>query len=232
LGSNGGTNRALFNPDERVQASAVSVERIRGEDAVERRRTRSKRDVVEIADLGAGRAKESKESLDSEEGGRPGSRSSKEGKHRRRREGERRRGEDREAGGAAVSQAASLGGMSSRQLFDPRRDDPVRFSHGSNNRKSTASDTRSLAPSTISIASSAPSINESNPVQDANSFMAQLRRAYKDIQDLEGKLQDEHRAALAAAVRDEEADGGVRIQGSAKKSDDNYWVRLAMGHKQ
>lgn len=62
--------------------------------------------------------------------------------------------------------------------------------------------------------------------------MTQLKRAYKDITDLETKLQDEHRAALAAAAREEEAGPGVRIQGGGKKYDDEYWVKLATGHKQ
>lgn len=65
-----------------------------------------------------------------------------------------------------------------------------------------------------------------------NPVVAQLRRAYRDITDLESKLQDENKAAMAAATRDDEAGQGLRIQGGGKRYDDDYWVRLATTHKQ
>ncbi|GAA6018749.1 hypothetical protein JCM11491_003434 [Sporobolomyces phaffii] len=67
--------------------------------------------------------------------------------------------------------------------------------------------------------------------------LANLKRAYREVMDLEKKLQDEHRAAMVARDREDEAHNkGVRLHGAAKttsvKHDDEYWVRLANGHKQ
>lgn len=240
--------RGLFNPDS---AHALAADARRREDGSSRR-PRSKREPVVADDLGwAKRGKDSKDSLESEDSGRPGSRSSKEGRHRRRREGEsgRRREEGEAAGGSNPQLVGGSGAAaaSSRQLFDPRRDDPVKFSQGGGPlRKPTASDARSFAGSVLSLASSVTTVSDASGGQaestqgpgsgrregESNSFMMQLKRAYKDITDLETKLQDEHRAALAAAAREEEAGSGVRIQGGGKKYDDEYWVKLATGHKQ
>lgn len=261
--SNG--SRGLFNPDNSSGRLETDPRRREREDGTVRR-PRSKREPVEVGDLGGKRGKESKESFESlegEESGRPGSRSSKEGRHRRRRDGEGRRREDEgvsstptpgavpNSSGTPVNPLASAG-SASRQLFDPRRDDPVKFSYGhqSSSRKSKAasivSDSRSFAGSTISLVSnSAASISEmsnggdgnhqpSNGAgarDDPNPMVSALRRAYRDITELEAKVQDEHRAATTAAAREEEAGTSMRIQGGGKRYDDDYWVKLAISHK-
>ena len=73
---------------------------------------------------------------------------------------------------------------------------------------------------------------ESDGRQDPNSAVTQLRRAYREISELETKLQDEHKAAFVTATREEEAAQGLRPAGVEKKYDDDYWVNLATGHKQ
>lgn len=66
--------------------------------------------------------------------------------------------------------------------------------------------------------------------------LAHIKRLYKEITTLETQLQEENRAAQAAASRDAEGEegkaAGVRIQGQAKRFDDEYWVKLASRHKQ
>ena len=256
----------LFNPDA---PASNGVERrrereLRGEETGSaRHKARSKREPVEVGDLGrrqgGGREQESKESLESEESGhsgRPGSRTSKDGRQRRsRREGEgkgsrRDRGDEDAAGGPGGSSTSLPSQVSaSRQLFDPRRDDPVRFAqpNGVLSKRSTA-DSRSF----VSFGSAASVSEVSTNLEDGggsglssrgggdqqakreaeNPVVAQLRRAYRDITDLESKLQDENRAAMAAATRDDEAGQGLRIAGGGKRFDDEYWVRLATTHKQ
>ncbi|GAA5868110.1 hypothetical protein JCM1840_006144 [Sporobolomyces johnsonii] len=232
------------------------------------RRPRSKRDAVDPADLGrrAGggeRAKDSKESLESVETDFSGRTKSSSGGRRRRRR------EEGEEGGEAADGGAS---GRNRQLFDPRRDDPVRFvqsgpSPAARSSARAAADTRSVASnSALSFTSAASaseinggdgfgaddavSINTANSgrgagasEQPSNPAMAKLKRAYREITDLETRLQEEHRAAMAAAREreDEESGGagpkGVRLQGAKNpggvaKYDDEYWVKLANGHKQ
>lgn len=258
-------SRGLFNPDNSSSRVETDPRRREREDGTARR-PRSKREPVEAGDLGGKRGKESKESFESlegEESGRPGSRSSKEGRHRRRRDGEGRRREDEGVGSTSTvgalpnssstpTNSPPTTGGASRQLFDPRRDDPVKFSYGhqSSSRKSKAasivSDSRSFAGSTISLVSnSAASISEmsnsgdghhhlSNGAgarDDPNPMVSALRRAYREITVLEAKVQDEHRAATTAAAREEESGSSVRIQGGGKRYDDDYWVKLATSHK-
>lgn len=197
----------------------------------------------------------------------------------RREGGEKRRGEEAEGGGGSSSSLltpptptsmtshaphppALVGLISAdrpdkpRQLFDPRRDDPVKFAASVPNgstmalsanatRKHHNADTRSLAASSV-VSLSAPSVistsdigveeQHSHPSQQSaspNPVVAQLKRAYREITDLEAKLQDEHKAAMAAQSRDDDAGQGLRIQGGggAKRFDDEYWVKLASGHK-
>ena len=206
--------------------------------------------------MGTAKGSASKESLESEESDRPGSRSSKEGRHRRRKEGERESKPKKEGelgvgeglnptlvSEPSLSPGTASHSNSSRQLFDPRRDDPVRFAHGGPAIK------KSLAPSIVSsFASSAMSVasvasvesrNDRNDLteeavgkQDQNDFVTGLRKAYREITDLETKLQEEHKAAFVAATREEEAAQGLRVPGIGKKYDDEYWVKLATGHKQ
>lgn len=299
----------LYNPDAPVQPAQLEAshsrrrdrdrasELIREDGTV--RRPRSKREPVELTDLGRrvahrdhhqgtrDREHESKESLESEESavsaggtrasGRPGSRASREGPRprRSRREGGRRIGEDGEALGGASSSSLLLRDTETathptsnshqvnvekpRQLFDPRRDDPVKFGAGAGSgsanapqigRKqgSAANDARSLAASPSAVSLAAPSIalsdvislggptgddgaSASSSSQQGNAIVAQLRRAYREIMDLETRLQDDHKAAMAATAREEENSHGVRIQGGGKRFDDEYWVKLASGHK-
>ncbi|GAA5899122.1 hypothetical protein JCM8208_003009 [Rhodotorula glutinis] len=234
-------------------------------------------------------SKESLESVETDFSGRTrssgGGGGASGGRRRRRRE---------EAGGdegdeAADSVAAGLGSVagassasrSSRQLFDPRRDDPMRFAEARAERtagrhphgalvKGPAADTRSLASGSVlsfasdmtgddaasasaSAASGAPSASGSK--RPPHPAMAPLKRAYREITDLEARVTDEHRAAQAAASAreggeaDEFASGGgggggglggakagVRIQGAGAggraRLDDEFWVRLATLHKQ
>lgn len=250
--STSNTTRGLFNPDGPLVSRSESETRRREDGTL--RKPRSKRDPVEAADLGNRKGKESKESFDSEEaeGGRSSSRSSKD-RHRRRRDGEGRRREDE--GGVSTSTSQLIGpsasngtSNASRQLFDPRRDDPVKFAQGggtSSRKSKTASvmsDTRSFTGSIASLASvvstsetlnvggDAHSVNGGRS-DDPNPLVSALRRAYRHITELETQLQDEHRAAATAAAREEESGQGVRIQGGAKKYDDDYWVKLATSHK-
>lgn len=287
----------LFNPERpnslpvvRYSETTTTSSSSRRGDTTTTRPVRSKRDVVDPVDLGLQKkGRESKESVASEDSGRPGStRSSKEGRHRRKKEeGVRSSGRRGETGGGVEERGAvgqgtgsmagtivlsGAGGGSTtlagnanattttttpRQLFDPRRDDPVRFApsttaNGTTRSKkhstpsllsvTSLSSTSDLAPSPSSRSNPNALSNEfddvntastSNGRQDPNSFVVQLKRAYREITDLETKLNDEHRAASNAALREEEERGeGIRIQGGRKKHDDDYWVRLANGHKQ
>ncbi|GAA5830778.1 hypothetical protein JCM3766R1_003423 [Sporobolomyces carnicolor] len=225
------------------------------------RRPRSKRETVNPQDLGRKTVKESKESLESVEtdfSGRTKSSSGGGGKRsRRRREGDAL--DDGENGDGTASR---------RQLFDPRRDDPTRFNSTNSlplpqNQKRTSSsaaaaDTRSVAGMSVHSFNSVYSGNsdvyggggdadDSVSINTTNSgrltandpALANLKRAYREVMDLEKKLQDEHRAAMVAKDRedDEQHVGkGVRLHGAAKSSagkhDDEYWVKLANGHKQ
>ncbi|KAL8283301.1 hypothetical protein RQP46_005711 [Phenoliferia psychrophenolica] len=196
---------------------------------------RSKRDVVEPADVGARRGgKDSRESLESEEfndTGRPASRSSRESKTRRKKEDGSSRRRDEDPGASSTS----LGGAA--RLYDHKKDDPIKFpTSGRSSKKSTINDNRSLASSAASFASSDPGAEPRHGAKrrdaDPPPFVMELKRAYREITDAESKIQDEHRAALAAAAREDDAQQGVRIQSGVKKLDDEYWVKLATSHKQ
>ncbi|GAA5991646.1 hypothetical protein JCM11641_000208 [Rhodosporidiobolus odoratus] len=237
------------------------------------RRPRSKREPVDPSDLGrravptAERGKDSKDSLESVETDFSGRTKSSTGGRRRRRREDTEEGEDGVAGASGKS----------RQLFDPRRDDPMRFTSSSPNlpgpggasaagggggKKHPAADARSLAGvSMLSVATTASYASETDlpapggGADDAASLfttttsashasgrkephpaIATLKRAYREITDLEGKVQDEQKAAAKEREREEgEAEKGVRGQGGGGKVDgkgDEYWVRLAGMHKQ
>lgn len=255
------TSRALFNPDTAQQPVSSSSRRDdRDPSGAARSSRRSKRDQVDPSDVGGGpkrgAGKDSRESLESEEydaSGRPASRSSKESKNRRKREeGGRRRDRDEQEVGPGGS-STSLGReppSSSRPyaLYDPKKDDPIKFPSGrpSSSKKHhhppSVNDNRSFVSSvaTSDASSAASRTAEEPPLRgsarrtdpDTPPFVMELKRAYRDITDAETKLQEEHRAALAAAVRDDDAASGLRIQSGAKKLDDDFWVMLANGHKQ
>ncbi|GAA5913003.1 uncharacterized protein JCM6883_000484 [Sporobolomyces salmoneus] len=228
------------------------------------RRPRSKREPVAPLDLGRKQVKESKESLESVETDFSGRTKSSSGggggkKSRRRREGD---GFDEQGDNGDA-------GASRRQLFDPRRDDPTRFNSSNSlplpqpkrNNSTVTADTRSVAGMSIHSFNSVYSGNsdvvgaggggaeadDSVSINTTNSgrltandpALANLKRAYREVMDLEKKLQDEHRAAMVAKDREDDEQNvgkGVRLHGAAKNSsakhDDEYWVRLANGHKQ
>jgi hypothetical protein len=129
-------------------------------------------------------------------------------------------------------------------------------------RKSTA-DTRSVAGLSIRSYNSVYSANSEFPGEADDSVsinthnsasggggggrlsandpaLANLKRAYREVMDLEKRLQDQHRAALAEEEQSNTKKGasaGVRVHGARNgsnsgKHDDEYWVRLANGHKQ
>lgn len=219
------------------------------------RRPRSKRDQVDPADLGLRKngapIKESKDSLESEENdnpssSRPTSRSSKESKNRRKRE-------EREGRNGLENGSASAGAVA--RLFDPRRDDPLKFSSsgpvgamggsGGRSGKSASVDTRSFVSSNVSGASgSNVSASEAPPQNDDGGARASegpeptqqvqdLKKYLKEITGLEKKLVDDNKALSATLAREEEAStGNIVIQGGAtRRFDDQYWVRLASDHK-
>ncbi|GAA6008826.1 hypothetical protein JCM10207_001737 [Rhodosporidiobolus poonsookiae] len=227
------------------------------------RPSRSKRDPIDPSDLGRralpphAQGRDSKESLESVEtdfSGRTKSSSVGGGrKSRRRRDGDE--GED-----------GAEGGKERRMLFDPRKDDPMRFAGLGGAGASTASlplksagkrggadhaDTRSLASFasadaagagaddkadtasliTMNTAASAPSGARKEP----HPAVAQLKRAYREITDLEARLQEEARAAQREREREGregEAREEVRLAGAERRGGDEYWVRVAQGHKQ
>ncbi|KAK4701626.1 hypothetical protein P7C70_g4605, partial [Phenoliferia sp. Uapishka_3] len=237
-------NHNLFGSSRREEGHTVNVP----PPAQARSTRRSKREVVEPADMGTRRGgKDSRESFESEDNengntsGRPASRSSRESKTRRKRdEGSSRRRDEQDPGPGGSS--TSLGGQAGgSRLYDHKKDDPIKFpsSRPSSSKKPSASlnDNRSLASSAASDASrteepprGAGQQRRSEP--DPPPFVMELKRAYREITDAESRIQDEHKAALAAAAREDDAAQGVRIQSGARRLDDDYWVRLANSHKQ
>ncbi|GAA5987663.1 hypothetical protein JCM10908_007156 [Rhodotorula pacifica] len=275
---------------------------------------RSKREPVQLVDLGRragttatnagtssryqqqqhyGDAKDSRESLESvgtDFSGRTKSSGAAGGGRRRRRAAE---GEgDEDGGGDLTAGAGSLAnaqGGKNRQLFDPRKDDPMRFaaaaprpgpgSVASGPAATTASNGKSgvafppgLTGSTFTLqtesvmnfagqsdafggADDASSVHTSSQHAPAAStsgkrpdhpILAELKKAYRGILELEKKLQDENRKAAKDVERAAEnaaagvgagglegpGNGGVQIQGQGKNYDDEYWVKLAKAHKQ
>lgn len=185
-------------------------------------------------------------------------------------------------GGAGTGMTAGGGGGKNRQLFDPRKDDPMRFAvarPSAGVSSASQQQQQQQAPPPPAYASTAgftgptftlqtesvmnlasPSGTAAAAADDASSIrtgasghhdahpssskrpdhpiLAELKKAYRGILELEKKLQDEHRQATKEAERAAEdtaaANGseGVQIQGQGKKYDDEYWVKLAKAHKQ
>ncbi|KAM0748417.1 hypothetical protein T439DRAFT_316305 [Meredithblackwellia eburnea MCA 4105] len=167
-------------------------------------------------------------------------------------------------------------GRESRSLYDPKKH-PINFSSSSNNgnQRSSSSSTLPVTPTpttpsihSLASASSAQSSSDdpqpqrpggvggAQPQQEIPSFVAELRRTYRELAECENKLQEDHRSFL----RDEEAGagvgaaasaGGLRIQtgggvttlvgGMMAKDgqqterkvrfDDKYWADLTLEHK-
>lgn len=233
------------------------------------RKPRSKREVVDPQDLGrragggASGVKESQDSLDSVETDFSGrTKSSSGGRRRRRREGD---GDGEGEGGEAG--AASRRQLFDPRRDDPTRfNSNGSASHDrlpvppqrANSRAASAADNRSIAGQSIASFNSAYSgtsdvtgveVDDSASINTTNSgrptandpALANLKRAYREIMDLEKRLQDEHRAAMVAKDKEDDEQNvgkGVRLHGATKsgngsgKYDDEYWVRLANGHKQ
>jgi protein SMG6 len=141
-----------------------------------------------------------------------------------------------------------------KRLFDPSRDDPLRFSAmSSSNRQSatpsiatsntgyisasSTSDTRSLASSafTLSSATSGTSV-DSGPYQGKKSepanvtpLVAELKRVYREISDMEKKLAAQH---VAAEAIDEEPSRFQTTPALAvSPSQEEKWIRLVEAHK-
>jgi hypothetical protein len=123
-----------------------------------------------------------------------------------------------------------------RQLFDHRRDDPMRFKAGSTTSAST-SDVRSIGSFASASASSATSTDrhaapnqQEEQAERPPAIFEQLRRAYKLIVDLEGK-----RVLEADADKRTFADDQARGNEPAPvrdTRDDEFWVRLISRHRE
>ncbi|GAA6004372.1 uncharacterized protein JCM10292_001450 [Rhodotorula paludigena] len=295
------SSAAALSAQQQQQQQPPSLPRSRRERELREdgtvRRPRSKREPVDLADLGrrAGSgsgtgsrgavpaggegSKESLESVETDFSGRTkssGGGGGGGGRRRRRRED----GEDGAAGGAGDGDEALFGGAAggsgkNRQLFDPRRDDPMRFAEARAERAASRAASKADARSVLSFrsdltggagggessvgggaddaasiltAGSAPASSShggsaGGRKKEPHPAMAQLKRAYREILDLETRLQEENRAVQAATLREVDAEEGVapskgvRIQGGTgvggtKRFDDEYWVKLANGHKQ
>jgi protein SMG6 len=141
-----------------------------------------------------------------------------------------------------------------KQLFDPSRDDPFRFSVLSRQQAtvpapplststvgndyvsaSSTSDTRSLASSafTLSSVTSASSVdsgprfspNRSEEPASVNPFVAELKRVYREISSMEKRLLSEDHPVDATE------DEPIRVQGLSE-SPNEKWVRLIEAHKE
>ncbi|GAA5879569.1 hypothetical protein JCM16303_003254 [Sporobolomyces ruberrimus] len=212
-------------------------------------------------------SKESLESIETDFSGRTKSSSGGGGgkKSRRRREGD---GFDEGIGGEGGDAGASRRQLFDPRRDDPTRFNSAASSNSlplptpqrnnsSNTRPASAADNRSVAGMSINSFNSVYSGNsdvtgagegdDSVSINTTNSgrltandpALANLKRAYREVTDLEKKVQDEHRAAMVAKDREEDEQSGgkgVRLHGATKSStgkhDDEYWVRLATGHKQ
>ena len=140
-----------------------------------------------------------------------------------------------------------------KQLFDPSRDDPFRFSMLSRQQAAAAipppsasttgndyvsasstSDTRSLASSafTLSSVTSASSVessphfsaNRNEETSSVNPFVAELKRVYREISSMEKKLLGEEPPSDMAD------DEPIRVQGLTESANEK-WVRLIEAHK-
>lgn len=145
-----------------------------------------------------------------------------------------------------------------RQLFDPRKDDPVKFSTlkvpnrlqtdstlDSDARSIISSSTRTSV-SSLSTASSnyrsafadrtdalLDEVESTSSGAGSNAFLRELKSAYRDILRVETQLQDEDR--LAKAARNEGAHLGSAehdLEVFGEDRDDTYWVQLITLHRQ
>lgn len=132
------------------------------------------------------------------------------------------------SGGGKSKGSRSMAGQSVAS-FDSSASDAQDYPHG--NERGGADDAASVLTG-VTGATTASGRKEQHPA------VTQLKRAYREITDLEGKLQEEHKAAAREREREEEVESGGsgvgprRLQGTRTRWDDDYWVRLAMKHKQ
>ncbi|KAK4051322.1 hypothetical protein OIV83_002806 [Microbotryomycetes sp. JL201] len=221
------------------------------------RSNRSKREPVNPLDLGrrvaTGRnglaEHESRESIESEDSvvsrkSKTGSKSSRDGiRPRRSRKDEsmarQRLDDDASIKSVTPSVSSAAAASNTRQLFDPRRDDPVRFStHPPQPSVASRGEMRNGASSSISLVSVAsttaapPKEREAGSRHQQHPVVAQLKDLYRHITALENQLQEEHRIALSQLSQDEEIEHVVTIKGSSKRFDDEYWAKLALQHKE
>ncbi|KAM0789307.1 hypothetical protein ACM66B_000146 [Microbotryomycetes sp. NB124-2] len=223
-----------------------------------RRPTRSKREPVNVLDLGrrvaTGRGPlaehESRESIESEDSvvshkSKTGSKSSRDGirPRRSRKDESSRTTRDGDSSLKSVTANATSAAAPStaRQLFDPRRDDPVRFSqappaNAASHRRREMSN--GGVSSSVSLVSTASTQVEPTADREAGSrtqqhpLVAQLKDLYRHITALETQLQEEHRIALSLLAQDEDNEPAVKIKGGSTRFDDEYWAKLAVQHKE
>ncbi|BGP16794.1 hypothetical protein JCM10213v2_004798 [Rhodosporidiobolus nylandii] len=228
-----------------------SSSRSRSQQAQQQQPQRSVRERIDPSALGSSRAspavaagadsKDSLESVETDFSGRT-AKSSNGGRRRRREKEGDEAGEGQEGKG--------------RMLFDPRRDDPMRFAGtpGPAAGKGKADARKVAGQSMMSIATTASGFSDApdpaGGADDAASLfttsttassaaqqkkqhpaVSELKRVYREIQELEQRVQDEAKAAQRERER-EEGNGGVRLAGGRTKADDEYWVRVAAWHKQ
>ncbi|KAG0142488.1 hypothetical protein CROQUDRAFT_233492 [Cronartium quercuum f. sp. fusiforme G11] len=143
-----------------------------------------------------------------------------------------------------------------RQLFDPRKHDPVKFSAAKRVLETASGPTPShsdvrepgkvtngpgLAPASLEEADQDGQGASSHERRKPPSIVVQLKRAYKHIIRLETALKDEE---VASKFKDEEiktrelregtsstTNGFLRIDARQKAIEDEYWVKLAKQHR-
>lgn len=146
-----------------------------------------------------------------------------------------------------------------RQLFDPGRDDPVKFSAqksaiGSEPANSAlASDARSVASSatrtsisSLSVASSdyrsrysgrsdalLDEVESTASGAGSNALLRELKASYREILSVEAKLQDEDSYAKSAIEEQARIYGhDADDQGPHEKRPDEYWAKLVQLHRE
>lgn len=164
-------------------------------------------------------------------------------------------GTDRATSPAA---GASHAANAVRQLFDPRRDDPMRFALHKGGADARADSTgahvsnSTYAPSLSGTSAASIDLRTlgggkqsesllddmdagSTSAGSSNSIVRELKAAYTEILALETELHDEDTLAkdeLAdAKVDDQNGEAGNLSQRVQELRDDQYWVRLAQLHK-
>lgn len=126
-----------------------------------------------------------------------------------------------------------------RQLFDPRKHDPVKFSAANrpieNSATNGLSDSRELA--TVGSGLAGAGVHDDNShghVEQGGkpmSTIVQLKRAYKHIVFLETALKEEEFASKAKEEETKTREINSAQDGRHKPVEDDYWVKLAKQHR-